>query len=132
MSELTVICGRCKRPITPGTGFLAVSLREIREYQAAEEAWQARHQGEAHSLQDLMTLPDEVPWRARHHACAPKADSDAYEISTDRLVSWRDLTWWTAHLMAKSWLEVTDWDELLRETADGEGTRIVAQRQDAA
>ena len=115
-----------------GAGFLGVSLREVREAQAATKAWHARHGGDVMSLQDLMTLPEDVPWRARHHACAPKADADAYEIDTDRLSCWRDLIWWTAHLMGKRWLELTDWDELLRETAEGDGSRIIAEAQAAA
>ena len=48
--------------------------------------------------------------------------------------TWAGLSRWTAHLMAKNWFPLSDWDEVLREAA-GESTespRIVSRVRSAA
>jgi hypothetical protein len=117
MNEITIICGRCHAAVAPGSGFLGVSLSEVTRAERAEAAFNAKHP-ESATLQEVVAeLPDEVPWRSRHYACAPKADADAYQIDVDRLRTWADLAHWTAHLLAKTWLTATDWDDILREAA---------------
>lgn len=132
MSELTLICGRCSKPVATGTGFLGVSLGEVRQYQAAVREWRKRNPGDCHDIHDLMAMPEEIVWRSRHYACAPGADDDAYEIAAERIQTWQRLTWWSAHLMGKNWIYATDWDELLEEVASGTSTRIMAAAASAA
>ena len=127
MTELTVICGACHEPIFPGDGFLGVRDADIGRYQSDEAAWREMHPGSLHSGADLMDLPVEVTWLAYHSGCDPKPDEPGYQIDTDQITTWPQLTSWTAHLMGKTWLSCTDWDELLRETADGTGQRIATR-----
>jgi hypothetical protein len=133
--DLTITCERCRKPVAPGSGFLGVSLREVTRAERAEQAYyQAHPRAEAVSLSVLADeFPDDVPWRSRHYVCAPAADADAYEIAADQLRTWADLARWTAHLLGKNWLGVTDWDDMLREAA-GEipSMRICATERQAA
>jgi hypothetical protein len=127
MTELTVICGACHEPISPGGGFLGVRDADIGRYQSAEAAWREMHPGSLHSGADLMELPGAVTWVAYHFDCDPKPDEHGYQIDTEEITTWPQLTSWTAHLMGKTWLSWTDWDELLRETAAGTGQRIAVR-----
>jgi hypothetical protein len=51
---------------------------------------------------------------------------DGYQIGTEQIATMAALFWWSAHLMSKRWLPMTDWDELMREAADGTGARIIS------
>ena len=127
MTELIMTCDVCHEPISPGAGFLGVRHADIVRYQSDEVAWREMYPGSLHSGADLMDMPVEVTWQAYHFGCDPKPDEDGYQIDTDQIATWRQLTSWTAHLMGKTWLSCTDWDDLLRETADGTGQRIAVR-----
>ena len=111
ISELTLICS-CRFPIRGASGCLYVPFSEIR-----------------------TAGPDEIRWRACHYNCSPKVRGrrDNYEIGSERIATWRQLAWWTAHLMEKEWFSRSDWDELLRElTGDVEPHRIYVEAREAA
>ena len=97
MNDLTLICETCRFPINGDTGCIYVTFADIR---------QTGH---------------DIRWRTSHYAHFTDGERDAYEISSERISSWRQLAWWTAHLMAKNWLALSDWDDLLRELS-GEST----------
>jgi hypothetical protein len=125
MSELAAICDGCHSHVAPGAGYLGVRHSEITAYQAAEKAWSERYPGDTHTIGELTEMPDGVLWHVWHFRCDPHPEEDGYQIGVEDLRTWTRLAWWTAHLMSKSWLPLTDWDGLLRDVADRRGRRIV-------
>lgn len=101
MTDLTLICETCRFPINGNTGCIYVTFADIHATRRQE-------------------LP-EIHWRTSHYAHFPEASADSYEISSERIATWKQMAWWTAHLMAKNWFTDSDWDDLLRELG-GEGT----------
>lgn len=122
-ADLTLVCRGCGRPIEGDTGSLFVTYEAIAERRRLEAAWNAEHGDGLISGAALMLYPETVHWRAYHYACDPERELDSYWIGAERLRTWRDLARWTAHLMAKRWFPLTDWDCLLRE-ASGENQAV--------
>ena len=111
-AELVMFCGRCRAPVDGDTGFIGV-----------------RHA----ALARAGTGPGEVLWETLHHSCDPDPGNDCYAINAERIATSPALAWWTAHLMGKTWLALTDWDEVLREAAgEGGSPRIAARMENAA
>jgi hypothetical protein len=117
VTELVLICGGCGSPAPHG--YLCVRFAEIHDYRHALDAWHEAHPGDGHYIEELLTMPDEIEWRAWHYDCDPHSDEDAYQIDAENLSTWRGFLWWSAHLSSKNWVPDTDWDEVLRE-ATGE------------
>lgn len=69
----------------------------------------------------LMDLPDPIHWHVAHLECDPEPDRTDYWIGVGDLGTFRQVTRWTAHLLEKSWLDDTDWRELIGRLAR-EGT----------
>jgi len=112
MSDLTLICETCRFPIHGDTGCIYVIFPDINA---------ARRGG------------GEIHWRTSHYAHFAEGERDTYEISSERISSWRQLAWWTAHLMEKNWLSLSDWDDLLRElSGEGSPKRIRVAAKEAA
>jgi hypothetical protein len=130
-ADLILICDACCKPV-PDRGYLCVRYEDIHRYRQERGAWEQAHPGHAHLVSELLTLPDPITWRAYHMRCDPWPDRDAYQIDAEQLRTWQQLARWTADLMAKNWLADSDWKSLLRELADGTGTRIAAVREMAA
>ena len=119
-NDLVMTCGRCRAPIDGDTGFIGVRHRDLSNAQAAKR---------------LAGMGSEtVLWEALHYSCDPDPGNDCYEISSERIATYPALAWWTAHLMAKTWLPLTDWDQVLREAASegGPSPRICARMESAA
>ena len=133
MSDLSLICGPCGLPITGDTGCLRVSHAEINRHQQQTAEWQKKHPSDTHAAAELLSMPGDVCWVAWHDTCRPAGFDDGYEIDSVQLLTWAGLAHWTAHLLSKSWLDCTDWDDVLREAA-GEvpAKRIRAARSVAA
>jgi hypothetical protein len=133
VNEITIICGSCGRPVAGDSGCLRVSHVAVMRHQLETTAWHEHHPGDVHDMHDLLAMPDAVGWVAWHHGCRPEGSDDGYEISSGELATWADLARWTAHLMSKTWLEATDWQDILREAA-GEipSERIRATEKQAA
>ena len=123
MTELIAICDTCHRPIADHTGYLYIDLGEVREYQRAAREWRTAHSSVA-PVSDVLNNPVRPCWRVRHGACDTAKEPSTYAIGVDRIRSWRDLTWWTAHLFDKRWFPATDWGSLMRGVAENSGTRI--------
>jgi len=132
VNDLTLMCGACRKPVEHGSGYLSMRFGDLSDHRRAQAAWDETHPGDLHDLGDFLLAPEDVHWGAWHAACDPRRDEDAYQIDDERIDSWRQLTWWTSHLMAKNWLESTDWDHLLQGIADGTDTRIVITVASAA
>jgi len=107
VNDLTLICETCRFPINGDTGCIYVVFADINR---------ARRR-----------VRDEIHWRTSHYAHFTEGERDAYEISAERIASWRQLTWWTAHLMEKNWFPLSDWDELLRELVGDEPPRRIRE-----
>lgn len=108
MTELTMTCEQCEKPVIEREGFIGISHEERRRAEAAEAK---------------KRTPLDVTWRVRHYACAA-GDLDIYGINPAELHTWKALARWTSHLMGKPWIGLTDWDVLLEEIAKGDGSRI--------
>jgi hypothetical protein len=126
MSDLTWLCDRCGQPVKPEDGGVRVTHAEILEHRRTEAAYDEAHApGEAVELHEFLLVPPDIRWRPLHFRCDEER-GDAYCIDILFVGTYRGICKWTAHLMAKNWLELTDWDHLLREVA-GEipSTRVV-------
>ena len=93
MNDLTLICETCRFPVHGDAGCIYTTFAEMR------------------------TSSDEICWRTSHYAHFAEGVRDTYEISSERIATWRQFVWWTAHLMEKNWFPLSDWDELLREVS---------------
>ncbi|GAA1429321.1 hypothetical protein GCM10009601_44330 [Streptomyces thermospinosisporus] len=128
--ELISICDACKQAIADGEGGLWVDMSEVEQASINERAWE-QLEAEQHesgvrtfSGESIQSYPDPARWRVHHYSCDPSPSANSYAIEVHRCRSWADLVWWTAHLMGKSWLGQTDWDELLQQASESAGNRI--------
>lgn len=114
--RLAWLCRACGRPIEDGTGYLHVDHLLVSQRESAREDWERKGRDDfGLSFADFIRdVPDEVPWEAHHAACDPDPDSGDYWIEIHRVRTHGHLLNWTAHLMEKSWLMDTNWDELIR------------------
>lgn len=123
MTELIAICDICRRPVADRMGYLYIDLIEVREYEDAARRWRAEHPGPV-AATDILDSPVRPCWRVCHGDCDTDDSVSDYAIEVERIRSWRDLCWWTAHLFDKNWFSLTDWGHLMRGVAENSGTRI--------
>ena len=105
MNNLTLICESCRFPINGDTGCIYTTFAEIR----------------------TPSESDVIRWRTSHYAHFAEGVRDTYEISAERITTWRQLAWWTAHLMEKNWFPQSDWDDLLRELSGDDTPRRIRE-----
>ena len=117
--ELVMICGKCRQPVGPHKGCLWVGHDEIRDRRGEKAEWDRRHSGRSLRLSEMLGMPEDIHWKVHHDGCTPEP-AEPYWIATEDIGNYDRLLHWTAHLMAKTWFSLTDWDSLLREIA-GEG-----------
>ncbi len=111
-------CEVCAEPIADSAGHVCVSYRELHERTRLAREWDEQHAGTfAVSIGEFLTYPATVSWRVLHARCDPEPDSDDYWIGVERIRTPGDVISWTAHLLGKRWLQVTNWDDLLRTVA---------------
>lgn len=103
MNRLTLICETCGFPIGGDTGCIYTTFAAMR------------------------SPSDEIRWRTSHYAHFTEGIRDTYEISSERIATWKQLAWWTAHLMEKTWFSRSDWDDLLRELGGDETPRRIRE-----
>lgn len=113
--ELIMLCGTCRKPVEGDTGFIAVTYQDIREAQTAKADHDTRRAWSAVTLEAVTVPLPGIAWKVLHDHCA--AACEMYQVDSGQLRTFADLAWWTAHLMAKSWFPLTDWDEVLREAS---------------
>jgi hypothetical protein len=115
-----LVCGACGAPIDSDSGWIVVDLDDVMERERAWRSFRADNPG-PHSIGQLLALPRRIEWKAWHRACDPDIESNAYYIESGSLTTWAQVAHWTAHLMEKSWLSNTNWDDVLRGLASGSG-----------
>jgi hypothetical protein len=97
-------------------------MSEVDRYQDETRTWEAEHEDDdgvlVVNVAELMEAPDVIPWVALHEVCDRTA-GEAYAIGVEELRTPWDLILKTADLMGKSWLEATDWSEVLRAKHKG-------------
>lgn len=133
MSDLTWLCAKCGHAIGPEDGGVRVLHAEIIEAQRTDRDYEEAHgDGEAVDLHEFLLVPPDIAWAPVHYRC-DEDRGDAYCIDVLKVGTYRGLVWWTAHLMAKNWLDLTDWDSLLREAAgEVNSVRVVLRAAAAA
>lgn len=130
--ELDFICDVCGRPVEDGDGALYVRHVDIVRARSDRAEWEKTRGDGPIDIVSLLTLGAPAPWLIHHDACAP-ADANGYDISVEQVRTWRALLRWTAHLMGKTWLPVTNWATVIGDAAEGRSSRIAEHvRGDAA
>jgi hypothetical protein len=124
MAAILATCQVCNEQVVGSSGYLWIDLEEAVEAERAARQWKDEHQTGTTVVDLIETYPAAAMWRVHHQACDPAMEACAYDIGMDRLVTPGDLLTWTSHLMQKSWLAHTDWDELIRGAADGTDARL--------
>lgn len=135
--DLILICDGCGKPIADNAGYLWIDNDEIGRTERAIDEWRRKHAAKdglgegvvTHTLGDLLEHPDVAPWMAHHSMCDPYPDANAaYSIEAGVIRTWERLLDWTAQLMEKPWLPVTDWNVVLRGVYEGHRRLIAARR----
>ncbi|MET9513448.1 hypothetical protein ABZX62_34240 [Streptomyces flavidovirens] len=117
--DLALICDGCSKPITDDAGYLWVDNREVSRTEHAFRKWEAEHTDAIDGSLSftggaIFDIPEKVRWQVHHATCDPAPDASSYDIPATKIRSWAELLEWTAHLMEKSWLTHTDWQDILR------------------
>jgi hypothetical protein len=129
--ELDFICDTCGRPVEDGKGALYVRHADISKAVADHAEWE-KTRGDGIDVVSLLMMGAPAPWLIQHDACGA-ATADGYDISVERVRTWRALLGWTAHLMSKTWLPSTNWASVIEDAAEGRAGRIAEHaRNDAA
>lgn len=106
-------CGKCKRALGTDDGCITFSYPAWHKYRREVKAWNEAH---ADSLaipsSEYESHPRRVHWRVRHYLC-DEPGTGAYTIDIERIQTWAQVGWWTAHLFGKTWFKDTDWSQLL-------------------
>ena len=113
-TKVCVFCQACGAEIEDN-GHIWIDQSDVSR---VEEAWDAKRNKTTWSPAELARMPSQVGWQAHHFSCDPKPDAYAYEILAERINTAAKLVHWTAHLMGKSWIEATDWANVLRSASD--------------
>lgn len=120
-NTLTWVCNTCHRPVADDAGYIHIDMRAVNRAQQASRQWNQnltdRGAWQPVNLGTLMALPGPAHWLIHHSTCDPEPDSPDYHFTVDRAHTHAQLLAWTAHLMGKTWLEHTDWSELIRVAA---------------
>lgn len=107
-TDLQAICDTCLTAIADGEGHVWIDQdlthRAARRQQGRPTDWEDSDGTES------ITVDGGIPWNTTHDACAPHKPAWAYAIPVERINTWPAFLHWTAQLMSKGWLEVTDWD----------------------
>ena len=124
MEKLTHHCEVCAKEISGNRGSLFVHTGDVLRAQAALP--RDRGQGAGGSPQEIGELvrnweENVARWHVMCDACMADAGiwEGIREIGLHQLTTYGHLVAWTAHLMEKRWLEVTNWRQVLASYASG-------------
>lgn len=106
-------CAVCESPVADGDGCLTVSLVAAEQAAASIKAWDEAHPNGALLGEIINAYPGPTPWLCLHHACNDDPDDAVYERPVEDLRTPACVLSVTAHLMGKSWLQYTDWDDVI-------------------
>ena len=112
-------CEVCGKPIKDGQGYIDC----VPDEPLPENLGSRMKVGEDGKLVEVPFSPRERErrrWAPLHQRCDPRFDLFSfYWIDVERCRYYWQLLDWSAHLMEKSWLEQTDWNEFLRKAVRG-------------
>ena len=109
------ICHVCKDPIYDTLGGVWISYRHIREASTPSPRAGAMSVSEI-----LASLEDDPIWGATHDRCTDRETlDDSYWLPVESLRTPTTLLNWTAHLLGKTWLPNTNWDDIIRQAIEG-------------
>jgi hypothetical protein len=120
---LTWSCDVCKRPIPDDAGYITVPYAEIHAHREwndeFDEMLRIRGNGglAVYTLGELNGMPDRARWHALHRSCDPNLDSNDYWIGVERIRTYPQVLEWSAHLLSKTWITDTTWQDILRRAA---------------
>lgn len=124
--ELVWDCDVCGQEVADFDGYVVVDMPTVNRAQAAQADWDAENQPDpttpkAVSFNDILRMPDRVPWHVYHGACDPDPEGTTYALGTADLRSVKQVLSWTLHFMdTKSWMVHTTWTDLIKKTAGAE------------
>jgi hypothetical protein len=110
---ITWKCQVCGFAIAHGEGYLIVRHQRLNQVAVDTHAWEEAHP-DGSTMEDLASYPEDAKWEILHEACDPDPEDDGYCITVERVRSTEHLLRWTIHLMEKSWLENTNWSDVVR------------------
>lgn len=117
--DLQAICDSCLTVIAEGEGHVwtdrHVAERTARMARGEDVSWMA---DDPQTDANLTVGEIGTAWHTTHNGCAPEMPSWAYAIPVERINTWPAFLHWTAHLMDKSWLDGTDWTELIHRAVN--------------
>lgn len=116
--RLVFKCDACGEKVTGRGGYVHVDLMAVERAERAEKDWKQRNPGPGFKLEAFMTHPEPVRWQVHHRACDPNPESWDYHFEIYRTDTLAKLAHWTAHLMAKGWLQHTNWGDVLFTIGD--------------
>lgn len=121
-------CDGCGRDVTGSPdAVLHVRNSDIEAHAQARAEWESSHLTQSpagviasYSLAAMLDLPERASWLVHCSACNPHDDDcwGCYWFSLDRCHTAAKLLDWTSHLMSKSWLSDTDWQDLIQRVAN--------------
>ncbi|MHA3834867.1 hypothetical protein ACXR8F_04000 [Terrabacter sp. AAH1] len=121
-NELTWDCVACGKPIENTDGHLHIDVpgdvltreaewHEFRKERTDEQGFFSMN------MADFGLMPEKVRWQAHHDACDRTREANDYSIPVEDIRTPRKLLGMTAHLMEKTWLEHTNWQDVIRDKA---------------
>lgn len=121
--KLTWNCDHCGNHVEDGTGYLHISYAEINRREKEYADWNQKQRSnvlaDSHvrviTAAELMTAPALAQWQISHTDCDPAPESNDWHVPITYALTYRELIDLTAHLMGKTWINSTNWPELLRQ-----------------
>lgn len=132
--EITWICSICGNE-ADGRGWLTLThaeggraYRRTGEWQEYEDrkAVEKHESGQRFVVETFADMMREMPdtekghWSVACHDCFEAGlveESGFYDIELRRVEGYAGLVSWTSHLAEKTWLDSTDWHDMVREIA---------------
>lgn len=123
--SIQFVCEKCGKPITNlPEGCLWISYAAALEAHRASEQEREKRKRKAGRKGDTVRFSEikvvtQVKWHITHDECISDPTHAAdYWISLDRIDTAPRMLHWTAHLMRKTWITLTDWDSLMFKFAE--------------
>lgn len=111
MPKLQYMCEVCGNEIADDQGGIAVSYKEIHEYEEAHRKFDDEHDdghGVSFNMREYSdaNLPDWAHWWTVHWTCSTVVNP--YEVPVEDVRTHAGVVHWVSHLLEKSWLQSTD------------------------
>ncbi len=108
-------CQVCGKDVTTEQGVITIFGKDITEYETLYREWKESHSQQqnegVYTSEDLAELPLMIDWHWGHDKCLKPG---MYEITYDTFDTVEKAFAWTLHMMDKSWVNHTHWEEMVR------------------